>query len=338
MRVSTVPLIVALSTAPLTAAQAGFAFFEKNATVDWFNDATFVQVPGQAVSQVANLGNTGGLLLPGSTVSETNCVVMPHPGCSGTAAVVKQIFDLTAAAPPLSGVSAFGTGIAGNDAVSMSLAASSAGAALSGVQALLYNIVGIDRQRLSFDVPLAGLPEFIDVDVTFSVIATITDRSAVSGAVYLAQASANLRVLEAATLLADPLTSGPMHAPLVANAAVNLSDPDDAVLMDVTETISVRPNAEYWVALESQTALSLVPSPGFVARDYAGLDIELYAYADPTFALNSDFAAANPDIAAALSINRIAVVPVPAALPLFLGGLAALGALASARRARSGSA
>jgi len=59
MRVSTVPLIVALSTAPLTAAQAGFAFFEKNATVDWFNDATFVQVPGQAVSQVANLGNTG---------------------------------------------------------------------------------------------------------------------------------------------------------------------------------------------------------------------------------------------------------------------------------------
>lgn len=298
-----------------------------NTTVDWYNDPTFAQVPGQALSQISNLGNTGGVLLPGSTASTTNCVVFPDPnfGCQGPAGPVTQHYGLTAASGPASGVVATGSGNAGNDAVGVSIAASSDGAVIAGTSALLYNIVGIDRQRVSFDVAAGGLPEFIDIDVTFSVIASITDNSTVAGATYLANASANVHILEAGTLLAAPYTTGPMLAPLVAVAFVNNSGGElSSSLVNVTETISVRPNAEYWVALESQVALSLVPSPGFFDRDYAGLDIELSAYADPTFTLNPAFAAANPAIANALQINRTAVVPLPAALPLTVLALAGL--------------
>ena len=334
MRVSCCAILVVLGVLPATASFA-VTGIHKNTTVDWFNDATFAQVTGQAVSQVASLGNTGSILLPGSTVSSTNCVILPDPSfsCTGFGAVVKQNLDLTAAGAPGSGVVALGTAVAGGDTVSMSLTATSEGAVIDGVSALLYNIVGIDRQRVTFDVALGTLPELIDIDVTFTVRAGISDHSTVPDAAYLAEASASLHILEASTLLAAPFATGSMQAPMVASAAVNNSGGElEAILMAVTETISIRPNAEYWVALESQTALSLVPSPGFPVRDYAGLDIELSAYADPVFALNPAFAALNPDIAGALQINRIAVVPLPAALPLLAAGLVGLLAVAARRK------
>ncbi len=318
------------------AAQA-VAVVDFNTTVSWFNDGTFAQVPGQAVSQVADLGNTGGVLQPGSTSSATNCVVVPEPSfsCTGTGGAVRQIYDLTAAAAPGSGVVASGVATAGNDAVSMSFTASSDGAALGNADFLLYNLVGIDRQRLRFNVAGDDLPEFIEVDITFTVQAAIDDASSVTGAIYLAEASASVHVLEAATLLAPPFASGQMQAPFIASAFVsNGGGPGAAALTGVTETISVRPNAEYWVALESQVALSLVPSAAFPARDYAGLDIELSAFADPVFALNPAFAADRPDIAAALGIERIAVVPVPPALLLLTSALGVV--LTSARRRRPG--
>ncbi|MEQ8232960.1 MAG: hypothetical protein RLW61_07435 [Gammaproteobacteria bacterium] len=311
------------------------AVVELNTTVTWFNDATFAQVPGQAVSQVTSLGNTFATLLPGSTPSATNCVVVPEPSfsCTGTGAAVRQAYDLTAGNAPGSGVVAGGVAKAGNDAVEMSLTAHSDGAELGGTDALLYNLVGIDRQRLRFNVAADALPEFIDVDITFTVQAAINDASSVTGATYLAQAEASVRVLEAATLVVPPFGSGSMQAPFVANAFVtNGGGPDTAMLTSVTETISVRPNAEYWVALESQVALSLVPSPGFVVRDYAGLDIELFAYADPVFSLNPTFAASRPDIAAALDIERIAVVPVPPAVLLLGSSIAVMLARIARRR------
>ena len=296
------------------------ATVELNTTVDWFNDGTFAQVPGQAVSQVTSLGNTGATLLPGSTPSATNCAMVPEPSfsCTGTGSAVRQVYDLTATTTPGGGVTASGVASAGNDAVRMSLDASSQGAVLGVTDLLLYNLVGIDRQRLRFDVAADNLPEFIEVDITFTVQAAIDDASTVAGATYLAEASASVHVLEAATLLAAPFTSGPMHAPFVASAFVtNGGGAVTSALASVTETISVRPNAEYWVALASQVALSLVPSPAFPTRDYAGLDIALSAYADPVFALNPVFAASRPDIVDALVIERIAVVPVPPALLMF---------------------
>jgi len=328
---SFVGLLATLAAGPAWAVAA----VELNATVDWFNDGTFAQVPGQAVSQVTSLGNTGAVLLPGSTPSATNCAVVPEPSfsCTGTGSAVRQVYDLTATAAPGSGVTASGVASAGNDAVGMSLDASSQGAVLGVTDLLLYNLVGIDRQRLRFDVAADNLPEFIEVDITFTVQAAIDDASSVTGATYLAEASASVHVLEAATLLAAPFTSGPMHAPFVASAFVaNGGGPAAAALTSVTETISVRPNAEYWVALASQVALSLVPSPAFPTRDYAGLDVALSAYADPVFALNPVFAASRPDIAAALSIERIAVVPVPPALLTFVSAAGMLLARLSRRR------
>ncbi|MCC7449525.1 MAG: hypothetical protein IT324_19045 [Anaerolineae bacterium] len=334
MRISTrclLPMLVALNG---TLAHAT-AVVTKDTVVDWFNDPVFAQVPGQAVSQVTSLGNTGGTLLPGSTASATNCVVIPEPtfSCSGASAVVHQLYDLTAANAPGSGVMAVGSAIAGADRVSMSLAVSSTSSVLAGTDALLYNIVGIDRQRLSFDVVGTSLPEFIDVDMTFTVLAAIDDQSTVTGANYLATASATLHVLDAATLSVPVFNTGSMFAPVVAGATVNLfGGPTSAMLLDVTETISVRPNAEYWVALESQATVSLTPSAGFPDRDYAGLNIAVSAYADPVFVLNPAFAALNPDIADGLQINRIAVVPVPPAALLLLSGLC--GILVSGRRSR----
>ena len=50
-----------------------------NTTVDWNNDPAFVQVPGQVLRQISSLGNSGGVLLSGSTASSPHCVVFPDP-------------------------------------------------------------------------------------------------------------------------------------------------------------------------------------------------------------------------------------------------------------------
>ncbi|MEX2481940.1 MAG: hypothetical protein WD928_13875 [Gammaproteobacteria bacterium] len=315
------------------AAVQAVAVVDFDTSVNWFNDATFTQVPGQAVSEVASLGNTFAVIKPGSTPAATSCAVVPEPSfsCMGSGPV-RQVYDLTAATAPGSGVVASGVATAGNDAVSMTLSARSDGAVLGFTDLLLYNLVGIDRQRLRFDVAANALPEFIDVDITFTVQSAIDDNSIGVAGTYLAQASADVQVLEAATLVAPPFGTGTIHAPFVASAFVSNSGvASEAALTSVTETISVRPNAEYWVALESQVALSLVASPAFPVRDYAGLDIGLFAYADPVFALNADFAASRPDIAAALNIERITVVPLPPALLLFAS---AAGLLLARRRGK----
>ncbi len=311
----------------------GGVFVTRDQSVLWFNDAVFAQTPGQAISQIADLGNTGRDVLPGTSASTSNCTVFPEPSfsCSGPAGIATYVVDYSAYG---SGVNASGEASAGGDFAGATVRASSTGSAVSGVLPLLYNIATIDRQRLYFDVGGGALPEFLEVDVTFSVFSSVTDRSAVtSGARYLSESTATLFILEAATLAVPPLASGMMWSPLQASASsVTVFDPGESAAIGVTETILVRPNEEYWVSLEAQATISLPGWATFDPRDYAGLDIEASAWADPVFALNPDFAAENPDIAAALEITRIANVPGPMTLPLLLSGLAGIGLYARRRR------
>lgn len=313
------------------------AFIVKDLTVDWYNDETFVQTPGQAYSQIAVLGNVLGDTLPGSSASTSNCLIFPVPPpsrCSGPAGVTAINLDFS---PYSSGVTATGSSTGGNDFVGASVTASSTGSSVSGPIPLLYNMIGLDRQRLYFEVEGGELPEFLEVDVTFSVFASIDDRSNVtSGAQYQATAYTNLNILDADSFGAGPNEQGEIFSPLVASAVVSTFDPGEAAAIGITETILVRPNAEYWVSLESQATVSLLGWATFDPRDYAGLDIEVSAWGDPVFALNPDFAAANPDIAAGLTINRVMVVPGPATLPLLLTGV--LGGWFLSRRQRNRSA
>jgi hypothetical protein len=130
---------------------------------------------------------------------------------------------------------------------------------------------------------------------------------------------------------------GPYFEPFSAEAFRSGDGIVDGV--DMVQTLLLKPNVEYWLLLESQSVVSLT-SPGGIGfsdtRDYAGLDVEMRSWADPSFALSAAFAAENPDIAAAFAVSRTAVVPVPAALPLLLSALGGVGLLAR-RRPRTSS-
>jgi len=198
-----------------------------------------------------------------------------------------------------------------------------------------FDVLSGDFQRIRFEVTGGDLPEFIDVDVTFSVAVSVDDRSTVaSGAVYFPFAQAGIEVLEADTATFDPMPQ--VFAPFSALGIVDPSitnGPDSVDVVDTTETMSVRPNTDYWVRQITQSMVALFEG------DLSGLDVSVSAFVDPTFALNPEFAASNPEIAAALTIDRVLTVPEPRAEVLAAAALAALVLLRPGlRRSSAGSA
>lgn len=288
-------------------------------------DPNFTNTPGQATATAIELQGRG---IPTGTPG-TSCVVFPDPGffCDLPAQPMDLSLDLSG-----SGLVATGTARSGNDHAGTSLNVSSSGTNLPAFEFVQFNVIATDRQRLSFDVTGDSIPELLEVDMHFSVYAELTDRSDVtSGMPYLPQTSARIDLLEAGSFPPDLMGAG--FAPFQAQAMRTSEGIIDGT--DMIITLMLKPNVEYWLLLESQSVLSLTSGPGMGfsdTRDYAGLDLEMNSWADPTFALSEAFAAEFPDIAASLTINRVAVVPVPAALPLFLS---ALGLVALWRR-RSG--
>ena len=109
-------------------------------------------------------------------------------------------------------------------------------------------------------------------------------------------------------------------------------------LGNMVETITVKPNTDYWVIVSRTanlflTSLSLDPA----SIDSAGLDISLFATADPVLSLKPAFASANPEVVAALEFARLSTVPILTAPPLFatsLLGIVALGKKQAYRRPR----
>ena len=326
MRASGLVLAAVLPALAAGAAQASPFIATNVATASAPFDPNFTNTPGQAAASTIELQGRG--IATGTR--GTSCVVFPDPGffCDLPAQPMNLSLDLSG-----SGLVATGTAKSGNDHAGTSLTVSSSGTNLPAFEFVQFNIIATDRQRLRFDVAGEDLPELLEVDMNFSVYAELTDRSNVtSGMPYLPQTSASINLLEAGSFPPDLMGAG--FAPFQAEAKRTSEGIIDGTNMMIT--LMLKPNVEYWLLLESQSVLSLTSGPGLGfsdTRDYAGLDLEMNSWADPTFALSAAFAAEFPDIAANLTINRVAVVPVPAALPLFLS---ALGLVALWRR-RSGS-
>jgi len=183
------------------------------------------------------------------------------------------------------------------------------------------DVISGDLQQLRFNVSGPTVPEFIDVDITFSISASVNDNTTGTTAFYFPYASGGVEVLEASTVDLNALSV------LAAFSAIASISDGEKSLINSTDTISVRPNADYWVRLITQANIT------FNDGDFTGLDVEINGYADPTFALNPLFAAANPDIAAALVIEQVSIVPLPAAGLLFAPAMFGL-ALWSRRKKR----
>jgi len=227
------------------------------------------------------------------------------------------------------GVSAQAAGEAGGDMASSSLALSSPDGQ-NPFPFATFDVLSGDFQRIRFEVAGGDLPEFIEVDVTFSVSVSVEDRSTVaSEEVHFPFAQAGFEVLEADTVTFDPVPQ--VFAPFSALGIVDPSitnGPDSVDVVDTTETMSVRPNTDYWVRQITQSMVALFEG------DLSGLDVSMSAFVDPTFALNPEFAASNPEIAAALTIDRVLTVPEPRAEALTAAALAVLVALRRSLRRR----
>lgn len=295
----------------------------------FFFDPVFTGTPGQAVVDAFVLDGGGTI----TGLSGRRCLIFPDPGfsCDGPAGPLDFTADLSA-----DGITAIGAGSAGNDRAEASLRVSSSGSSLPAFQFVQFNLISTDRQRLRFDVAGDNLPDFLEIDMNFSVYAELFDRSAIaSGMPYLPQTSASVQLLEADDLA--PGSAGPYFAPFSAVAFRSGDGIVDGV--GLLQTLMLKPNVEYWLLLESQAVVSLTSPSGIDfsdTRDYAGLDVEMRSWADPSFALSAAFAAENPDIAAAFTVSRTAVVPVPASLPLLLSALAGVGLLGRRRQRTSG--
>jgi hypothetical protein len=185
---------------------------------------------------------------------------------------------------------------------------------------------------------LAGpiIPEFVDIDVTFTLASSFVDNSTVAAtSPYAASAISSLFVGEASTYTVSP-TNGTasifaaLDAQVIAARDISGNVTANESLVGVTQTIHLRPNADYWVGMMAKSVTFFfqfgMPGP---AQDYTGLDLSFSMFADPTFALNAAWAAANPELAANVTIGRQfngmpVSVPEPATTLLLLTSLAFL--------------
>jgi len=316
-------LLVCALLAALSASAGAPAAASKDQWVPWFGELELWTMPGQAFTSVADLGQ-------GQLIGETNCLLFPVPvvSCGGPGAPAAIGGDLSTM-----GVIASGEAFAGNDLARTSMTATSTGTAIPGLLSVFFNLVATDAQRLRIDVPGDGLPEFLEVEINYSLSSTSTDRSVVaSGAPYQVNTSASVAVYETDTFgLPAPGPGGgfsSVFSPFTAAIGGNIDT------IGVSDTLLLRPNTDYSVVAGSLKALSLIAQLGVDERDYAGLDLELMAWADPTFDLSAAFKAANPDIAERFTISRTAIVPLPGTLPLALSAFAVLMAAGRASRKR----
>jgi len=314
------------------------------AAVTTVRDTMSVLTYGEALS----LSNVSGFAFSRgrSTVRQSPApnVVDQVAGCSRLVTpFCNQVGGPVTHAPELStsGVAISAEARAGDDATSTDVHVSSNGSALSlpGFGTRQLTVEATDWQLLRFVLPQAGAPDALLVDMAYSIDASVTDNSSLGSpdAGYSAVTNANIGVYEVATITAaqqiyTPFAQG-VTLQTFHTAPMSARESRD----DMVETITVKPNTDYWVILSSTAdlflaSLSLDPAP----IDFAGLDVSLSATSDPVFSLNPAFANANPDVAAALEIARLSTVPIPAARPLLVTGLLGMVAFGRARALGAG--
>lgn len=322
-RVARHSLVAALAVSLATPAALALDPIRDTTTFFGYEETPTVNgVDGLAFSRVAE---TNGIAITGA--KETSCTRLIVPFCDRTGTPVDTALDLSR-----SGVTIIGQGVAGGDEASTILDVSSDGSSLplNAGETLGIAVRSLDWQLLRFDLPGAAPPPSIEVDVTYSLKTAIDDRSTFSATThgYFTNVTAGLGLYEA-----DTLAAGQIYTPLTHVLLANAVNPPET-LSGAVETVTVKPNTDYWVILDTQSWLQLRSNsldPGVF--DFAGLDLTIEGYADPVFSLNQAFADAYPDVAAALAIERTAVVPLPASLWLMAPLALALPRLMARRRA-----
>lgn len=282
------------------------------------------EIPNQAIAfagvQIPTFPNPIFLAQGACTVGVPGCFAPPPlPRVSN---FVHQIDDVTLTF----------SSSAGNDLVSASVQGVSDAegpvSVFSPVQASAS-----EWQKVTFSVA-GDVPGPIPVDVRFSVSATMDDATGALQGQGMLQTFAlgQMSLIDIATLapvpdggfMANVLLRGGAFAGFAGAGGI-----EEAIGIDVVETVMVAPNLEYWISLDAIAQLS---TSVFGSDPITGpLDVTLSAWADPVFELNAAFAAENPGIADTFSVLRTVVVPIPAALPLLASALAVLMAVGRSR-------
>jgi hypothetical protein len=274
---------------------------------------------GQTMSVVTTFGSP----------AIVDCAVLVGACTQSTGGVAST----SSAAIPGTGVSVELTAAAGGDAVRADVRETCTS---SCVTSTTTQPAVADYQHLMLALAGPTLPEFVDVDVTFTLDSSFVDNSTVGmTSPYAASAISSLLVGQASTYN----TSGPggigaifaaLDAQVIAGVDISGNLTANESLVGVTQTIHLRPNEDYWVRMMARSVTFFfefgVPGP---AHDYTGLDLSFSMFADPTFALNAAWAAANPQLAANVTIGRQfngmpVSVPEPATALLLVTSLALL--------------
>jgi hypothetical protein len=249
-------------------------------------------------------GQTMSVVTPFGAPAVVDCAILVGACTQSTGAIAST----TSAAIPGTAVSVAVTAAAGGDAVRADVRETCTS---SCVTATTTQPTVADYQHLMVTLAGASVPEFIDVDVTFTLASSFVDNSTVAPtSPYSASAISQLFVYEASTYAVSP-TNGTasifaaFDAQVIAGRDISGNVTANESLVGVTQTLHLRPNADYWVGMAARTVTFFFqfgsPAP---AQDYSGLDLSLSAFADPTFALNAAWAAANPQLAANVAIGR----------------------------------
>jgi hypothetical protein len=301
---SRLALIVLVATTASTANAVVILNFDQQTSLPFFTQRVpngFSGVPGQTMSVVAPPQLT---FPPPSSV--VDCAQLVGDCTQSLGGIV---YSTTTAIPGTAGA-VVGSGSVGADAVS---AVAHVTCAAPCVTAVATQVAATDYQH--FMVTLGGpvLPEFVDIDLTYTLASLFADNSAVAPtSPYSASAISSLWVGEASTYNAAAGAGvGSIFVPFLAEVIAGRDTLGNVTasesLVGDTQTIHVRPNTDYWVGMTGASVtffFAFNPGPGAPPHDYTGLDLSFSSFADPTFALNAAWAAANPAFAADLVIDR----------------------------------
>ncbi|MEQ8492667.1 MAG: hypothetical protein RLW42_00455, partial [Gammaproteobacteria bacterium] len=208
----------------------------RDSTLDFFytEGSLLQQVPGLAFSSA---GEFNGDI-------QTSCTRLRVPFCDATGVPVDVDLDLSEA-----GITIIGNAAAGNDMAATSLTAASSGStlALSPFGQAAFNLVATDWQLLRFEVPGAA-PATIEVDMTYTLSAALDDRSGPfpDSQGYTPFVSAGLGVYEVDSYDGATIFTPFTHTLVQRSSGTNM-------LAGAVETLTVKPNTDYWLILSSQS-------------------------------------------------------------------------------------
>jgi hypothetical protein len=290
-----------------------------------------IQFAGQPLPAGFNgvAGQTMSAVTPYGAPAIVDCAILIGACTQSTGGIAATSAGLV----PGTGVSVEVTAAVGGDAVQADIRETCTSSCVTNTSAQL---AVSDYQHLMVALAGPSLPEFIDLDVTFTLASSFVDNSTVAAtSPYAVSAISSLLVGQASTYN----TSGPggvgaifaaLDATVIAGRDISGNVTANESLVGVTQTIHLRPNEDYWVQMMARSVTFFfqfgVPGP---AHDYSGLDLSFSAFADPTFALNAAWAAANPQLAANVTIGRQfngmpVSVPEPGTALLLVTSLASL--------------